>query len=391
MTRRAGGPGRATLADPATPFLALDVDRLDANIARLGSHLNALGIPLRLHVKTAKSLDVVERVFPGSPGPIAVSTLAEAEYFADAGYRDILYAVGLAPDKLPRAAALARRGVTLTLLLDSLEVARELTAFVRASGAGLRAVIEIDVDNHRAGIDAEDPALLAIGAELATAGVLAGVLTHAGESYYAYDEPDRRAAAENERARTVRAAQRLRAAGLECEIVSVGSTPTAHASTDLAGVTEVRAGVYLFQDLVQAGIGVCDVSDIALSVVVTVIGHQPKHGWIITDGGWLATSRDRGTAEQRVDQGYGIVTDLAGTVIPDLVMTGASQEHGVLSLREGSTQPLPDLPIGARVRVLPNHACATAAQHASYVVVGAERDAEGVPVVLATWGRVNGW
>lgn len=382
---------RQSLAGPMTPFLALDVDRLDANIARLGAHLDALGVPLRLHVKTAKSLDAVARVFPGGPGPITVSTLAEAEYFADAGYRDILYAVGLAPDKLPRAAALARRGVTMTVLLDSLEVARALTAFVRASGVGLRALIEIDVDHHRAGIDAEDPALVAIGAELAAAGALAGVLTHAGESYYADDQADRRAAAENERARTVRAAQRLREAGLDCPMVSVGSTPTAHAASGLAGVSEVRAGVYLFQDLVQAGIGVCDISDIALSVVVTVIGHQPGRGWILTDGGWMATSRDRGTADQKVDQGYGIVTDLAGEVIEDLLMTGASQEHGVLSMRLGSSRPLPELPIGTRVRVLPNHACATAAQHASYTVVGSERDAEGVPVVLATWGRINGW
>ena len=82
------------------------------------------------------------------------------------------------------------------------------------------------------------------------------------------------------------------------DTVSVGSTPTAHAAEDLTGVTELRAGNYVFFDLVMAGLGVCQLDDLALSVVVTVIGHRPEYGWIITDGGWMATSRDRGTANQ---------------------------------------------------------------------------------------------
>src|SRR5690606_30757372 len=97
----------------------------------------------------------------------------------------------------------------------------------------------------------------------------------------------------------------------------------------LDGVTEVRAGVFVFFDLVMNGLGVCDQSDIALSVLCTVIGHQKKKGWVITDGGWMAMSRDRGTAKQATDQGYGVVCDYDGTPIPDLVMRDANQEHGV--------------------------------------------------------------
>ncbi len=146
----------------------------------------------------------------------------------------------------------------------------------------------------------------------------------------------------------------------------------------------------MFFDLVMAGLGVCGLADLALSVVVTVIGHRPEYGWIVTDGGWMAMSRDRGTAVQPQDQGYGLVTDLSGTLIPDLVMTAASQEHGTLTARDGAA--LPDLPIGTRLRVLPNHACATAAQHQGYHVVDGSRATEApTPGIEAYWPRVTGW
>ncbi|WP_067500666.1 hypothetical protein [Actinoplanes sp. TFC3] len=122
-------------------------------------------------------------------------------------------------------------------------------------------------------------------------------------------------------------------------------------------------------------------------VVVTVIGHRPERGWIMTDGGWMATSRDRGTSRQPMDQGYGLVTALDGTPYPDLLMRDASQEHGTLALRDGSTEPLPGLPVGARVRILPNHACATTAQHDGYHV----RASTGSAVIEGYWPRIRGW
>jgi D-serine deaminase-like pyridoxal phosphate-dependent protein len=166
----------------------------------------------------------------------------------------------------------------------------------------------------------------------------------------------------------------------------VGSTPTAHFARSLEGVTEVRAGVYMFFDLVMHGVGVCTLDDIALSVLATVIGRKPEKGWILVDAGWMALSRDRGTAAQAVDQRYGVVCDLSGQPYPDLVVDQASQEHGIVALRPGSGGALPDLPVGARVRILPNHACATAAQHELYhVVAGTD------PAVQARWPRMRGW
>jgi D-serine deaminase-like pyridoxal phosphate-dependent protein len=194
------------------------------------------------------------------------------------------------------------------------------------------------------------------------------------------------AAAEGERQAAVQAADRLRRAGFECPIVSVGSTPTAHFARSLFGVTEVRAGVFMFFDLVMNGIGVCKIDDLALSVLATVIGHKPEKGWILVDAGWMAMSRDRGTSNQSIDQGYGIVCDHSGHPFADLIVIQASQEHGILALRAGSSGILPNLPVGARVRILPNHACATGAQHSGYCVV-----ADGRQDIVAYWPRMRGW
>jgi D-serine deaminase-like pyridoxal phosphate-dependent protein len=369
----------ATVHDPRTPYLLLDRGTVTANVARLRDRMAALGVPLRPHLKTAKSVDVARLIFGETPGPITVSTLAEAEAFAAAGHPDILYAVGVSPAKLGDVRALADRGVRLTVLLDSVEQATAVT--------GIPALIEVDCDGHRGGLRPDDPALLDVAAALADGGEVAGVLVHAGQSYYARGVAALAAAAENERAAAVSAAGRLRAAGHAAPVVSVGSTPTAHFARDLTGVTEVRAGNYVLFDLVMAGIGVCRPADIAAAVVVTVIGHRPEHGWIMTDGGWMATSRDRGTAAQPVDQRYGVVTALDGTTYPDLLMHDASQEHGILALRDGSDGRVPDLPVGTRVRILPNHACATAAQHDGFHV----RDHPGDERLSAWWPRVRGW
>lgn len=374
------------ISAPTTPYLLLNRTTSERNIERLQQHLTSLGVPLRPHVKTAKSLEVAELLFPTGPGPITVSTLAEAEFFADAGYTDILYAVGIAPTKLPRVAQLLRQGVDLTVLLDSTEQAADVARFSQEEGVTVPAMIEIDCDGHRGGIVPSDPLLLEIADLLDDAG-LQGVLTHAGESYFCYTEAERATAAENERVAAVAAAERLRGHGHVVPMVSIGSTPTAHATRDLTGITEVRAGNFVFFDLVMAGIGVCDTSDLALSVVTTVIGHREDRRSIMTDAGWMATSRDRGTAAQPVDQGYGVVATRNGEIISDLIMVDATQEHGALAMRPGSRMPLPNIPVGTELRIFPNHACATAAQHNAYRVVQSD-DADDV---AAVWPRINGW
>jgi D-serine deaminase-like pyridoxal phosphate-dependent protein len=359
-----------------TPCLVVDRAKVAANAARLAARLDRLGVPLRLHVKTAKSLAAAELVLGGRRSPITVSTLKEAERFFDGGYRDILYAVGFAPGKLARARSLAERGANLVLVTDSLDTARAITGFP--------VLIEIDTDDHRAGLKPDAPELIPLARALRDSGCsVAGVMTHAGASYDCRSAEALAAMAEQERAGAVRAADRLRDAGFDAPVVSVGATPTAHFARTLDGVTEVRAGVFVFFDLVMAGTGVCRLEDIALSVLTTVIGHRRDRGWILVDAGWMALSRDRGTAKQPVDQGYGVVCDLDGRPIPDLIVVDAHQEHGIIAHRSGGKAP--DLPVGTRLRILPNHACATGGQHAGYSVTGSGRE------VAASWTRFAGW
>ena len=372
------------LAQLQTPCLVLERGRVAANVARLKEHLEGLGGTLRYHVKTAKSLEVTDLVLGGRKAPIAVSTLKEAEQFFDGGYQDILYAVGIEQGKLARARALAERGAQLTLILDSIEAARVVARFTTDSGTAFPVLIEIDTDGHRAGVEPDDPALIAVARALQQGGCkVAGVMTHAGASYGCRSIEEIEAMADRERDGAVAAAQALRRAGYDAPTVSIGSTPTATFARDLTGVSEVRAGVFVFFDLVMAGIGVCRQEDIALSVLATVIGHRADKGWTIVDAGWMALSRDRGTATQRLDQGYGVVCDLDGRPIADLLVVEANQEHGVIAARNGG-KPRP-LPVGTRIRILPNHACATGAQHTAYHVV------DGGRTVEATWSRFSGW
>jgi D-serine deaminase-like pyridoxal phosphate-dependent protein len=370
-----------------TPCLVLERGKLERNIARMRDHLATLKVGLRPHVKTAKSYDVAKLALAGQPGGITVSTLKEAEEFFAHGMRDILYAVGITPNKLEHVAALKRRGADITIILDNIETARIVAAHGSRLGVEFPALIEIDSDGHRSGVKPDDDSLLTIGRVLheSQGSALRGVMTHAGDSYNCETVEKIRAMAHRERDAVVRCAGRLRAAGLPCPIVSVGSTPTATYSDDLSGVSEVRAGVYMFSDLVMAGINVCAIDDIAVSVLTSVIGHQPDKGWIITDAGWMALSRDRGTANQRVDQTYGVVCDVAGVPLDDLLVVGTNQEHGIVGKRDGSTIDCSRYPIGTLLRVLPNHACATSAQHDRYHVV------DGSAEVHAVWPRFSGW
>jgi D-serine deaminase-like pyridoxal phosphate-dependent protein len=375
------------LADIPTPAALIDEARMLRNIARMQQRMNALGVRLRPHVKTTKCIESTMRQKSAGAGAITVSTLKEAEQFFAAGFADILYAVCIAPAKLDRALALRRRGCGLTVLVDSTASAQAIVAKGEAERHAFEVMIEVDSDGHRSGVKADDRRLIEIGRVLHYGGAtLKGVMTHAGSSYELDTSDALRRLAEQERSECVRAAEKLRAAGLPCPQVSVGSTPTALSAEHLEGVTEVRAGVYVVFDLVMVNVGVCTREEIALSVLTTVIGHQADKGWAIVDAGWMAMSRDRGTQRQKIDYGYGAVCDADGNLIDGLVMTGANQEHGIVARSDGRIDGdvARRFPVGTRLRILPNHACATGAQFSEYHAL----DVEGG---VQTWRRFDGW
>jgi len=373
-------------SDLDTPAALIDTRRMQNNIARMQRRMNELGVKFRPHVKTSKCVPVVQAQLEAGAQGITVSTLKEAEQFFAAGITDILYAVSIVPSKLPQVQALRRRGCDLKIITDSVAGAAGIASFGNEHDAALEVWIEVDVDGHRSGIPPEDDALLAVGRTLHESGMrVGGVLAHAGSSYD-YDEPEGlRELAEKERRDTVRAAERLRHGGIPCSVVSVGSTPTALSARHLDGVTEVRAGVYVFFDLVMHNVGVCDTQDIALSVLATVIGHQEEKGWAIVDAGWMAMSRDRGTQKQKRDFGYGLVCTDDGEPITGYHLDSTNQEHGIVCRTDGVDKEIAArFPIGTRLRILPNHACATGAQHPEYHAVFPTGEIE-------TWPRFYGW
>ena len=375
-----------TLESLETPCLLLDRAVMESNARRFLDIAKRHGVTLRPHLKTAKSIEVARRVTdPEAGAPITVSTLAEAEYFAGAGFKDILYAVGLAPNKLARAVrVMLEYGTGLKLVTDSLSLAETAAAYAEGEGVDLEFLIEIDCGDRRAGLPPESEELLTLAQVLGTCPriTLRGVMTHAGQSYGTKDPTEIARIAEDERAAVVRASQRLRAAGHAVDIVSLGSTPTVAFAKDLTGVTEVRCGVHVFFDLDQLGRGVCKPEDLALSVLASVIGHNRAAGTILIDAGGLALSKDLGANAFLPDAGFGYVCDADGKRLDGLSVVGVSQEHGRIAVPDPAWYDR--LPVGTLLRVLPNHACFTAAAYPAYQVL---EDNEPKTV----WTRVNGW
>ena len=364
-----------TLHDLPTPCLLLDLDILKRNIARMADAVaRHPGVVLRPHLKTAKNAQVADLAAPGK-GPITVSTLAEARYFADHGFRDQLYAVGIVPAKLDAVAALNAEGNAVKIITDDLATARAIAAHA----GSLPTLIEVDVGEGRAGVEPDGDALLAIAAALGPK--LAGVIAHSGHSYAGRTTAEMKAVAEAERAGIVRAAARLREAGHAVRIVSVGSSPAALYATHLDGVTETRAGVYMMGDLFQGQIGTHPMEDIAVTVLASVIGNYPQRQSVLLDAGALALSKDRSTERAPRDFGFGRVLGLDGRPLGEATVVRVHQEHGEV---RGEGLPLDRLPVGARVRIAPNHVCMTAAAHDRYHVLEGGR-------LVAEWMRVNHW
>jgi D-serine deaminase-like pyridoxal phosphate-dependent protein len=378
-----------TISSLETPCLILDRARLSRNAQRMTERHKVSGLKLRPHMKTGKSIDVARLALAGNFGGITVSTLKEAEYFADHGIDDITYAVSLVPDKLPRIAALIRRGVRLGTVTDSAEVAAEVSRRAVAEGVVVDVLIELDSGERRAGLMAGSDAVVELGRVLhdLPGTRLTGVLTHAGNSYQCRDIGSLRRVADEERLCAVTAANQLNEAGLPCPVVSVGSTPTATHGVNFDGLTEMRCGVYMFGDVFQSEIGSHSLDDIAVSVLATVIGHRLEMNGALIDAGALALSKDRSTGADGLafDAGFGLVADALGTApIKGLRVGRVYQEHGLLEA--DGPFPFDLLPVGSRVRVLPNHACMTAAMYDAYLVVDGPTDA-----VVDLWPRINGW
>ena len=341
----------------ATPALLLDLDVLERNLARMAERADALGVRLRPHAKTHKCPQVADLQRKNGAAGITVSTLREAEVFADHGFDDITWAFPVILSRVDEALALASR-IDLGLVIDSRAALEALTTRHDRSEL-LRVWLKVDCGYHRAGMAPDSEELVALATDVAaTAGLeFAGILTHSGHAYDAANRDAMRAVAEQERSVMVDTAARIRAAGVDVPDVSVGSTPAMSAVESLDGVTEARPGNYAFFDHMQCVLGSCEPADVAVSVLTSVVSRMPDHS--VVDAGALAMSKDPGP-EHGAGMGPIYDEERPGHLHPSLQLASVSQEHGIVN------RPMA---IGTRLRVMPNHSCLTVACFDEYHVV----------------------
>ena len=369
-----------------TPCLILDKSLLEKNCFKARKKCLELNTILRPHVKTPKSIEIAKIALDNQEGPITVSTLNEAEYFASAGFKDILYAVCIIPKKLKRLNFIQQKySCMIRMVIDSVFVAQEILNYSKLHNANFEILIEIDCGEGRSGLFHQDQKIRDISrvfAEYEQTNLI-GVLTHAGHSYSTKDKNEILSISNIERAEALASIKNFSNFNKMSPVISVGSTPTMFLASNLDGISEIRAGIYMFWDLAQASRGICEIEEIAISVLASVIGHNHQRKRIIIDAGSLALSKDVSANNFMKEAGYGLVCNPdTGIPFDGLNVSEVHQEHGSIDLE--STDWFENFPIGSLVRILPNHACLTCAAHEKYNVLENEQ-------ITESWSRTNGW
>jgi len=260
-------------------------------------------------------------------------------------------------------------------VIDSKEAKGHLDKLARTLNRKVHVWIKIDCGYHRAGIDPKSPEAESLVKSLCESKVLAfdGILSHSGHSYYARRREEIIPFAHEERDTMTVFAERMRGIGYEIPAISIGSTPALSVVEDLKGINEVRPGNYAFYDYTQAMIGSCSVGDCALTVLASVISHQPESAHFVTDAGALALSKDAGPTHVKNQMGMGIIFENyeRKRLAAHLQLTTLSQEHGKVTA-EASRLIEGKYAVGERVRILEHHSCLTAANFDRYYVVKEE-------------------
>ncbi|KAM6422448.1 D-serine dehydratase-like [Rhynochetos jubatus] len=370
----------APLEQLPTPAMTLDLVTMRHNAERMRERCETLGLRLRPHVKTHKTLEGATLATGGTRRGIVVSTLAEARFFAAGGFDDILYAYPLPGGRLGECAALAQRLHTFQLLLDNPQALALLRQHPLPHGKRWLVWLKLDCGNARAGLRPTDPAAMALARAIAEEApeevTLVGVYAHCGDTYGARDVPAIQAIARTTTAAVLRFVTALREAGVPCPQATIGSTPScSHPVPEMAQLTEIHPGNYLFYDLQQTLLGSCRPEDVAIRVLTRVIGHYPHRNQLLVDCGWAALSlhgRDQAPMGCAAIEGH-----------PQLRLVGLTQEHGQVEAVDGQLD-FERFPLGSILALIPFHACATAAMHPVYYVHAGGK-------VVELWHPVRGW
>jgi D-serine deaminase-like pyridoxal phosphate-dependent protein len=326
-----------------TPVPVVDMDRLERNLARTAAYAKQHELALRPHVKTHKAPYIAERQVQSGARGLTCATPREVEVMSAVSDDLLLAYPALGRTKLERLMNVARHA-RLTVALDSAEAAHQLGAAADEAGRSVAVYVELDLGMHRVGVQTVADAIgviRAIGAHRA--------LRYGGITFYAGHIRDRVSDQNAKLDRLNRdvesAVAELTRAGLTPPVVSGGSTPTIWRTHEIAHLTEMRPGTYVYNDRGTSEIGACGEDDCALTVLATVVSTAVP-GQAVIDAGCKALGREpvRGVS----GEGFGA---LLGD--PSVIVTSMSEEHGILDLGATTWRPK----VGERVRIVPNHVC----------------------------------
>jgi D-serine deaminase-like pyridoxal phosphate-dependent protein len=331
------------LASLDTPVATVDLDAVGRNIARMQGYCDEHGLAFRPHIKTHKLPAIAHMQLEAGAVGITCQKLGEAEVMERSGMRDILLTFPiLGPAKAERLAALAGEA-DLAVAADSAEVARGLSPALAAAGVEVGFLVEVDTGFNRTGV--QSPAAAAELAQLADS--LPGVRFDGLMTY-----PTLPGTGEKLRA----AIDEIRSRGLEVRIVSAGGTPTFFTNHEVGGITEVRAGTYVYGDRSCIANGAVPLDDCALRIRATVVS-RPTADRGILDAGSKTLTND--PAEEAAGGGKGLIVEY-----PDAEIYALSEEHGHVDFSRSDPRP----EVGEVVTIIPNHACGCTNMHDEVVV-----------------------
>jgi len=335
-----------SIYDLDTPVTLVDLDRLEKNIREWQTAMNACGVRFRPHIKTHKIPEIARMQLAAGSVGIVCSKVSEAEPFADAGVEDICIAFPVfGEEKWQRLVDLARRMKRVTVNCDNEQAAAGISRHADRAGVRIHVHIDIDTGLHRGGVPCEE--VSAIEHLARTIRSLPGLQFEGVTTFRSSGFPGALSAKESGDAEgrlMVDTANRLRSAGIEVAAVTAGSTPTGKWVAKVPGITEVRAGTYIFNDLMQMQSGVANESQLALSVLCTVVS-QNGSGQLTIDGGSKTFSSDAA----KVSRG-GSQPAIARAIERRVIVERLSEEHGV-----GTTEE--PVSLGEKLRFFPYHAC----------------------------------
>ncbi|KAJ4297804.1 hypothetical protein N0V90_005700 [Kalmusia sp. IMI 367209] len=332
-----------------TPSMIVDLDVMEANIAKLFKQLLPTGVNIRPHSKTTKSAILAQKLVAAGAKGGCVAKLSEAEVMCEKGFTDILITCEIiGAVKVQRLVELFRKYKSIRIVVDSVVGARAINDVLEKSGIEepITTLIDLDVGLHRTGVQPGEPVLeLAKFVEEAKHLKLIGVQGYEGHLQHVHGREERKQQCLESMAILTQTAEALRKAGHNIEVVTTGGTGTAEFCVTVPGVTEVQPGSFLFMDTDYRN-AVGSFYSHSLFILSTIISKQgPK---IITiDAGLKSLTTDSGFAEcKTLGYTYGVLGD----------------EHGSLSWEDDALE----LKIGDRVEMVPSHIDPTINLHDFY-------------------------